>query len=1060
MLSLTGFRSYPTPVTVEFTGRSLVAALGDTGAGKSSLLDAIVFALFRKSSWDAKEPRQLIADGAQAMSVELTFLHDGQRWHVHRTMHATNANAGRHHLKNLDTGEEIDNASAVDARIRAVLQMSYDTFLRVGLLPQGKFDQLLTAVPRERSERLRELFGAESLESVQQMAGRHCLTLKGLLGDARVKRAVMPEDPEQAAAEAGKAADAAAARAERLNTAIDRITALQEETTAARAIAEAAATAARTLSARTVTDANTVLDELEPVAAAIASRRDALDRRAAQAATREGELTAAITAADTGGEGRDALGKAAVVLETLTERAEEHRGERDRLAALTEQLDSESAAIVATEAELTKRAEHAKPLAEAARAAAEASQEIRTCATTVRTLITAAISAVRRVADTASDQAAAVAKHDVVHEDVGPLGAESATAEKDVTNAETHLETLQLRDKAAAIAAELHPGGDCLVCRRKLPADFEPASETGTAELAAAREQLRETKASRDKAAGRLAEARAAVTAAEEAVCERGREHQSAQHKAQEATANAVRAFADLAALAAATEADFDAESASATLTAAAAALAEPAADAALEQSPERYTAPIADAVTACELAAAAHAERLQNEAHGRTAVIEAECKALAGRRSSHQRDLDAVTAASERHTLAVARMAAEVRALPVRIQAMLPGEAIDVSADDVAAAAAAVAARLTEVQVLFDERETQRSQKNAVLDQQRALDQETRTAVERPLNELRGALDVWAQAVTQAITHLGAADPYQVPQAPAEPGITEIRQYTADLSKTASRLGDQLAEVSAAGAARAAAALTGLGEHAAALADVDGFDPAADLTAPQVLHPLVAAAATAAKEVEDQHRKQREAQVLIKPAADLDFAIAAGQARYEALDVLRRELVDAKFLGHLTTLRTRALLGVASDLLGQMTDMRFGFADSFDIVSRSSGVVHQPNRLSGGEKFLASLALALALAEVHARSGPSLGSLFLDEGFAALDTTALDSALEVLRAQAGGDRLVMVISHLHAVAEAFDDVLWVRRNAAGSSARWLTPDQRDELVQADLASGLQKLAQ
>jgi exonuclease SbcC len=103
---------------------------------------------------------------------------------------------------------------------------------------------------------------------------------------------------------------------------------------------------------------------------------------------------------------------------------------------------------------------------------------------------------------------------------------------------------------------------------------------------------------------------------------------------------------------------------------------------------------------------------------------------------------------------------------------------------------------------------------------------------------------------------------------------------------------------------------------------------------------------------------------------------------------------------------------------------------------------------------------LALALAELHARSGPSLGSLFLDEGFAALDTTTLDSALEVLRAQAGGDRLVMVISHLHAVAEAVDDVMWVQRTAAGSSARWLTPSERDELVQADLASGLQALAQ
>lgn len=50
-LTLTGFRSYPAQATVDFTGKSLVAVLGDTGAGKSSLLDAIAFALFRKSSW-------------------------------------------------------------------------------------------------------------------------------------------------------------------------------------------------------------------------------------------------------------------------------------------------------------------------------------------------------------------------------------------------------------------------------------------------------------------------------------------------------------------------------------------------------------------------------------------------------------------------------------------------------------------------------------------------------------------------------------------------------------------------------------------------------------------------------------------------------------------------------------------------------------------------------------------------------------------------------------------------------------------------------------------------
>ncbi|MFJ3106782.1 hypothetical protein [Streptomyces sp. NPDC086835] len=49
---------------------------------------------------------------------------------------------------------------------------------------------------------------------------------------------------------------------------------------------------------------------------------------------------------------------------------------------------------------------------------------------------------------------------------------------------------------------------------------------------------------------------------------------------------------------------------------------------------------------------------------------------------------------------------------------------------------------------------------------------------------------------------------------------------------------------------------------------------------------------------------------------------------------------------------------------------------------------------------------------------------MFLDEGFAALDTTALTWPLRYC-ASRPGYRLVMVISHLHAVAEAVDDVLW-----------------------------------
>jgi DNA repair exonuclease SbcCD ATPase subunit len=1058
-LALTGFRSYPAQTTVDFTGKRLVAVLGDTGAGKSSLLDAITFALFRKSSWDAKEPRQLIADGAQAMSVELTFVHDGQHWRVHRTMHATNPNAGRHHLKNLDTGEETDGATAVDNRIKTVLQMSYDTFLRVGLLPQGKFDQLLTAAPKERSERLRELFGAESLEAVRNLAARHGRTLQQLLGDAKAKRAPMPDNPRETADAAGAAADAATAQAERLNTAVVRITALQEEVSQARDTAVAATSACQSLATRRVTDAGTVLDTLECAATDLTTRRDLLDRRAEQAAAREEELTGAITAAERQGEGRDALAQAAMLLKTLAETAEEHRGERDRLVSLTTQLDDERDAIATAAAELAERAAHVEATAEAARAAAETSKQIRTHSTAVRTALDAALSAARRVADTARAHATAVDRQESAHKYLGPVEAEAAAAHEDLTAAETHLEALRLRKKAAAIAAELHSDDDCPVCRRQLPADFHPAPADAD-ELAEANTQREQAKSAHDRAVDLRAEARAAVTAADEAVLERDHEHKSAQQTAQETTEEAVRAFRSLEALAAEAGTDFGAGSASARLAAATATLAAPAATASPhQQHPEQDTAAITHAIAACEHAATAHAEELQAEEHRRTAGIEADRKTLAERKKAHHRDTKDAAAAHDRHARAAARTAADIGMLPARIQAMLPHDPIDIVVGQTDAATTAVNARQTELQELLDQREAARAEKTAVLADQRTLDHDTHARLERPLDRLRDNLDAWAQAADQARTRLDEADRPALPGAPTQPTITEVRHYAAALSTTTSVLGDKLNERATTATERASAAESRLGEHAAALADIDDFDASADLTTPKSLHPLVAAAAQATREAEDQRCKQREAQDLIKPAADLDFAITAGEARYEALEVLRREMVDAKFLGHLTTLRTRALLGVASDLLGQMSDGRFGFADDFDIISRSSGVAHHPNRLSGGEKFMASLALALALAELHSRSGPALGSLFLDEGFAALDTTALDLALEVLRAQAGGDRLVMVISHLHAVAEAVDDVLWVERTAAGSSARWLTPAERDDVAQDDLASGLHSQA-
>ncbi|WP_326707982.1 SMC family ATPase [Streptomyces sp. NBC_01474] len=1059
-LTLTGFRSYPGQVTVDFTGTSLVGVVGDTGAGKSSLLDGISYALFRKSSWSATKPGQLIADGAQAMSVDLTFLHEGQRWHVHRTMHATNPNAGRHHLKNLDTGEETDNANHVDDRLEAVLQMSYETFLRVGLLPQGKFDQLLIAAPKERGKLLRELFGAESLETIQRTAARQRETLNSLLAVAKTKREAMPDDPAQAADEAGAAAAQAETRAEHLNAAVGRITQLQKESSTAQAATAGATAAAHMLFARSVSDAGTTLEALEPVAADIAARREALNIQATRAAEQESGLTDAIAAADAEGEGQDALSKAAVILEALAADAEEHRGERDRLAQQNEQLTDEDEAITRTEEELVERAAQIEPSAHKARAAAQTAKHVRQQAAAARTHLAAALTAAGRLADAVRGQSAAASQHQAARGRCGEMQEAHASAEGNRDAARTSVETLQQRDQAAAIGADLHDGDDCPICLRQLPDGFEPAPGSDAAELAEARTQLTHANRAQENAADQLARARAAVTAAETAIRERDTDHDTAQQTARETEAKAKSAFSDLATTAAAGH--FDDAAAMAALTAVTTARATPAADGSAhhEELLEQDIAPITDALTACEHAAETEAEQLQADVHHRTARIDTDRATLNERKKSHQRAVEGHQTALSAHTRAVAKTTRALAALPPRIRATLPGDAIEVTADAASTALDAVAARQTALQELFDQRESARQEKNAVLSRQRALDEETRTDVDRPLSELRGNLDAWAQAVTDAVTYLDAAEACPAPQTPAAPGIPATCQFAAELATATATLNDKLAEHADAAAQRAAAATASLREQTSALAEVDGFDPTTDLTAADALHPLVTAAAQAGMEATDQRHKQQTAQDMIKPAADLDFAVTAGTARAKALDVLRRELVDAKFLAHLTMLRTRALRDVASDLLGQMSDDRFGFADNFDIISRTSGVNHHPNRLSGGEKFQASLALALALAELHSRSGSSLGSLFLDEGFAALDSAALDSALDVLRARAGGDRLVMVISHLHAVAEAVDAVLWVERGATGSSTRWLTPAERDDLVQADLASGLQTLTQ
>jgi exonuclease SbcC len=93
---------------------------------------------------------------------------------------------------------------------------------------------------------------------------------------------------------------------------------------------------------------------------------------------------------------------------------------------------------------------------------------------------------------------------------------------------------------------------------------------------------------------------------------------------------------------------------------------------------------------------------------------------------------------------------------------------------------------------------------------------------------------------------------------------------------------------------------------------------------------------------------------------------------------------------------------------------------------------------LSGGETFLASLALALGLADVvqqHA-GGVRLDALFVDEGFGALDADALDLAMGQLDALRSGGRLVGIISHVPVLRERIGVGIEVAKLVHGSTVR------------------------
>lgn len=108
------------------------------------------------------------------------------------------------------------------------------------------------------------------------------------------------------------------------------------------------------------------------------------------------------------------------------------------------------------------------------------------------------------------------------------------------------------------------------------------------------------------------------------------------------------------------------------------------------------------------------------------------------------------------------------------------------------------------------------------------------------------------------------------------------------------------------------------------------------------------------------------------------------------------------------------------------------------DVLDRSTGLWRDVSTLSGGESFLASMALALGLSDVvqSQSGGIRLDSMFIDEGFGTLDENTLKNAIDLLNRLADGKRLIGVISHVPELRERIERKIIIRKTLTGSEAK------------------------
>ena len=179
----------------QFENKGLFLISGDTGAGKTTIFDAICFALYGKNSAAERDEKKMRSEYAKPdveSYVDFYFSHQGKNYHIKRSPGYDRPNLRREGFITeppkatlYPEGETpIQGKSKVDKAVEELLKVNYEQFKQIAMIAQGEFRKMLVASSAERTDILRNIFMTDKYKKIGEVLKGKLDASSGLKNDA------------------------------------------------------------------------------------------------------------------------------------------------------------------------------------------------------------------------------------------------------------------------------------------------------------------------------------------------------------------------------------------------------------------------------------------------------------------------------------------------------------------------------------------------------------------------------------------------------------------------------------------------------------------------------------------------------------------------------------------------------------------------------------------------------------------------------------------------------------------------------------------------------------